>query len=197
MKLQFILIAAFAALVFSSCNEEVPRKEKADVVQARQTEQSLSEANRQIGMPEIVNFQQRKLMKQIYEITDREDLVCYAYLQAEYSGKLVYIGRCLGYGIPFSAQFTNPEKVAHQQSYNGGSFGTLPQADPNGLFMPTSSSATWLLMLDPESNEPRPVYFEPTIVVSPFPITQGLEGDGPALKRPASVPAEAAESDVN
>lgn len=46
---------------------------------------------------------------------------------------------------------------------------TIPQADPNGLYMPTSSSATWLLMLDAKNN-PRPVYIEPEIVISPFPL---------------------------
>lgn len=46
----------------------------------------------------------------------------------------------------------------------------LPQADPNGLFMPTSSSVTWLIMIDPKTNEPRPVYIEPEIVVGPFPL---------------------------
>ena len=37
--------------------------------------------------------------------------------------------------------------------------------------MPTSSSATWLMMIDPEDNKPRPVYIEPEIVVSPFPLS--------------------------
>lgn len=33
-----------------------------------------------------------------------------------------------------------------------------------------SSSATWLPMLDPETDKPRSVYLEPEIVVSPFPL---------------------------
>jgi len=53
-------------------------------------------------------------------------------------------------------------------------FGTLPQADPNGLFMPTSSSATWLMMIDPETNKPRPVYIEPEIIVSPFRLVETM-----------------------
>jgi len=53
---------------------------------------------------------------------------------------------------------------------DNGEVQVLPQADPNGLFMPTSSSATWLMMIDPETNKPRPVYIEPEIVVSPFPL---------------------------
>jgi len=154
--------------VFFGCDQEV--KNTADQEQARQTAQAMSEAQRQVGMPNIVNFQQRKLMKLIYELCDKEDLICYTYIKSDYQGKLFFIGKCIGYGIPFSAQFTNPEKVVHENNYNGGSFGTLPQADPNGLFMPTSSSATWLMMIDPSTNKPRPVYIEPEIVVSPFPL---------------------------
>ena len=164
-----VIIGALATVGgISACN----KKEigNADQIQAKQTATSMAEAQRQVGMPNIVNFQQRKLMKMIYELCDKEDLICYAYIKSDYQGKLFFIGKCIGFGIPFSAQFTNPEKVVHQRKYNGGSFGTLPQADPNGLFMPTSSSATWLMMIDPETNKPRPVYIEPEIVVSPFPL---------------------------
>lgn len=44
----------------------------------------------------------------------------------------------------------------------------MPQSEPNGLFMPDSLSATWLMMIDPDTGEPRPVYVEPLIIVSPF-----------------------------
>lgn len=129
--------------------------------------------NRQIGLPNIHNFQQKKIMKMIYEQTDREDLICYAYLQSEYTGKLIFLGKCLGYGVPFSAQYTNPMKVVDYSagySMSGYHLGTLPQADPNGLYMPTSSDATWLMLLD-KKGKPHPVYVEPHIVVSPFPLT--------------------------
>ena len=164
-----LVVCSFVFLGIDGCGtKEV--ENKADQIQAKLTATAMAEAQRQVGMPNIVNFQQRKLMKMIYELCDKEDLICYAYIKSDYQGKLFFIGKCIGFGIPFSAQFTNPEKIAHQRTYDGGSFGTLPQADPNGLFMPTSSSATWLMMIDPETNKPRPVYIEPEIVVSPFPL---------------------------
>lgn len=136
----------------------------------KKTDQLMAEAYRQIGMPNVKNFQQRKTLKMIIEQCDREDLVCYAYMVAKYSGKLIYLGRCLGYGVPFSAQYTNPERVVPVSERAATIRGvvTLPQADPSGLYVPTSSSATWLLLVDPETNEPRPVYIEPEIIVSPF-----------------------------
>ncbi len=78
-------------------------------------------------------------------------------------GKLIFIGKCIGYGIPYSTQYSNPEKV----DYHTSGYVTLPQAEPNGLFMPNSSEGTWLMLLDADG-QPHPVYVEPRVVVSPF-----------------------------
>lgn len=165
-----VMLMVLIALILSSCTEtveEVPSDTKA----TEATAEAMSEAFRQIGMPNIVNFQQKKLMKMIFELCDKEDLICHAYLFNAFKGEVgEYLGECIGFGIPFSAQYTNPERVAHRKIHQGGSFGTLPQPDPNGLFMPTSSSATWLIMVDPETKKLRPIYVEPEIIVSPFPL---------------------------
>lgn len=151
--------------LFGSCKES-GFNQSADKQQQKQTEQSLREANNQIGMPAIVNFQERKLFKQILELRDQESLITYCYLVNEINGKIgQFLGKGIGYGIPAATQFTNPMKEAA----NGinGKWGALPQADPNGLFMPTSTSATWYMLLD-EKGVPHPVYIEPLIIVSPI-----------------------------
>jgi hypothetical protein len=153
------------------CNEKKKNHSAADKEQRVQTAQAMEEAQSQIGMPAIVNFQERKIAKMIIELRDREDLVCYAYIVNKMEGKLVFIGKCLGFGLPYSVQFTNPlrpEEVDVMGSPNAAV--AIPQPDPNGLFMPDGLSATWLMMIDPETGEARPVYLEPEIVVSPFPL---------------------------
>ena len=173
-----IILVALALPQFGYTMGSRPVTKNSDIVQKEATEKALSEAQRQIGMPNITNFQQRKLMKMIYELCDKESLICYAYIKSDYQGKLVFIGKCVGFGIPFSAQFTNPMRIWDQEREGGantkyqdsGEIQVIPQADPNGLFMPTSSSATWLMMIDPKTNEQHPVYIEPEIVVSPFPL---------------------------
>lgn len=85
----------------------------------------------------------------------------------------------MGYGVPFSEQFTNPEKVVRGDEQVGLNWTDLhlmklPQADPNGLFMPTSSSATWVIMIDPKTGDPRPQYWEPELIISPFPLSGTL-----------------------
>jgi len=163
MKRFIIMVVIFTLLVMTGCGISA---DTAEETQQKQTNQLLEEANKQMGLPNIVNFQQKKLMKMIYEISDSENLICYAYIKSDYQGKLVFIGKCLGYGVPFSAQYTNPLKTVDK--YHNYGIEQLPQADPNGLYMPTSSSATWLLMINPAGGEPRPVYIEPEITVSPF-----------------------------
>ena len=119
-------------------------------------------------MPAIVNFQERKLMKMILELRDQENLVTYCYLVSEMTGEIgQFLGKGIGFGIPAATQFTNPEKVYQGSGANGRSATFLPQADPNGLFMPTSTSATWYMLLD-EEGEPHPIYIEPLIIVSPI-----------------------------
>lgn len=137
-----------------------------DKQEREKTEVLLSEAQRQIGMPAMINFYEKKLLKILYELRDKSDLICYAYYFNAFEGKRgEFIGKCIGFGLPYSVQFSNPEKEVYR--YNGG-FGTLPQAEPNGLFMPDSLSATWLMLINPKTNQPEPVYVEPKIIVSPF-----------------------------
>ena len=168
MKKSILLIAIVGLFAVAGC-EPVTSTPSADVRQATRTRKAMAEADRQIGMPGIVNFQERRLMKSILELRDQEDLICYAYL-VNIQGELKYLGRCLGFGLPYSVQYTNPMREVKDYHTNGGSWGfTMPQPDPNGLFMPEGLSATWLMLIGPDG-DPRPVYVEPSIIVSPFPL---------------------------
>lgn len=174
MKKVMFLLSIIIILIFSSCK----KVETSDAVLNKKTETLMAEANKQIGLPAIVNFQEKKLMKQIYELRDQEDLICYAYLFNKMTGEIgQYLGKCIGYGLPYSTQFSNPIKYSGVTTdkvadFSGRdwvySYELMPQAEPNGLFMPEGLSATWLLLIDPETNKPRPVYIEPEIIVSPF-----------------------------
>jgi len=171
--IELLIVIAIIAIVAGCLAPFVIKKRKkvtkSDVAIAAQQEEAMQEAVRQTGLPAVRNFQEKKMLKMLYELRDREDLVCHAYLVNQLNGKVgQYLGKCIGYGLPASTQYSNPEKEVHRNNYNGGSFGAMPQAEPNGLFMPEGLSATWLMMVDPETDEPRPVYVEPLIIVSPF-----------------------------
>jgi hypothetical protein len=166
------IILIFVILVFLAANtdESCEYENKSDQDLAEKTEEIMQEINKELGMPAIINFQEKKLAKMIFELRDQENLVTYAYIVNQMTGKLVFIGKCIGFGLPYSVQYTNPEKVityGGSYHYAGDSPQTIPQADPNGLFMPDGLSATWLMMIDNEGVA-RPVYVEPQIIVSPF-----------------------------
>ena len=168
MKRTFIGLL-LATVLFASCQFDV-QQPTADEKDTQKQEQLQREAQSQSGLPAIHNFQEKKLLKQIYELRDNEKLVCYAYLYNEIQGKLVFIGKCIGYGIPYSTQYSNPQKLVRG---DGGQYHIdipMSQAEPNGLFMPASSDGTWLMMID-QDGAPRPVYIEPKVIVSPFKLT--------------------------
>ena len=171
----FLLISVlFITVLSSSCR----RGQNSDSVMNEKMETLADEANRQVGVPAITNFQEKKTLKWIYELCDQENLICYAYLVNEYNGTVgQFLGECLGYGVPYSTQFSNPtkfqgvtaDKVADFAGRNWTySYELMPQAEPNGLFKPEGMSATWLIMIDPKTREPRPLYIEPPIIVSPY-----------------------------
>ena len=159
-------IACVAVLLAVTAGCEIKQaKSTADQRQANETKQRLAEADRQIGMPDITRFTERKLAKDILELRDKE-ITTYCYI-VNLEGELIFIGEAIGFGLPYSVQYTNPEKIAHQRTFDGGSFGTMPQADPNGLFMPGGLAATWVMLKGPDGKV-HPVYMEPEIIVSPF-----------------------------
>lgn len=163
MKKILILMAMvfLSVCLFASNNYEG----NSEYQQERATDRALDEMNAEIGLPVINNYFEKKVFKWILEARDNADLVTYAYAFSDYHGKFIFIGQCIGYGLPYSIQYTNPMQ---RSSYN------LPQADPNGLYMPDGLSATWLLMVDPETDKPKPVYMEPTITVTPFPLDKRI-----------------------
>jgi hypothetical protein len=140
------------------------------------------EGTNEVGMPAIHNFTERRLLKQIFEMRDDAALVTYTYMDnmqphvvpgiTSCGGKLTFIGQTIGYGIPYSTEFTNPMKEvcagANDSTKPGFAWLTIPQADPNGLFPPADSEGTWILMKDPSGTDVKPVYIEPRIFVSPF-----------------------------
>jgi hypothetical protein len=139
-----------------------------DDIQRRQQEEILQEATAQTGMPAIKNFRERKMMKDILELRDQEGIVTYTYIVAENTGKLIYLGQTIGYGLPYATQYTAPDKPYTDNYHYGFS---VPQADPNGLFSPAAAEGTWVLMKDPNGGpKVSPVYVEPRIIVSPFPL---------------------------
>jgi hypothetical protein len=172
--LQCLIGAMAIALMGDSCSNT------ADDIQKDRQEQGDMEAVKAIGMPNIVNQTEMREYKDILELRDK-GLSTWVY-ESDMNAHLHFRCRAVGYGFPYSTQYTNPMKVV----YNGSAGVAIPQADPNHLFSPTSADATWVLCLDPHTGKPlmkevtdneghrhlaiAPVFFEPRMTISPFPL---------------------------
>lgn len=161
LAVMVIVIGCFVC----GCNYE----ETSDETQSKQQETILKEGTAAVGMPAIKNFRERRLLKDILELRDQEGLTTYTYIICELTGKLIYLGETVGYGIPCATQFTNPMKVSRSNDLDCMPSGTVyPQADPNGLYSPQSAEGTWVMLKDPNGGKVSPIYVEPRIIVSPF-----------------------------
>ena len=158
----FIILGIVATGILTGCDGTTSREKE-------YTETLMSQANDAIGNPDIVNFFEKAQLKEIYEMRDDPNLVCYWYAVNNYTGKYIYEGECIGYGIPYSTSYTQPESYA-----GSGSSVVLPQADPNALYSNgVTTSATWILSLD-EKGDVYPRYEEREIAVSQTKIPKRL-----------------------
>lgn len=161
-KVIFLAIAVVVAMLFiPGCS---PGQSRADTIQAEQQEALIKEATAQTGMPAIVNFRERKLLKMIYEMRDQEGLVTFTYTVGA-DGSLSLLCNSIGYAISDATGYTNPDRVVRD---NSQVFGTMTQAEPNGLYTPDFSGDKWVMCVDPKSKRALPVLASGNTVVSPF-----------------------------
>lgn len=166
----YIGVITIAVLLMGATQGSGCQEVSSDTIQTQQQEGLLSEGTRAVGMPNIVNFRERKEMKQIYEMRDQANFITYTYI-IDLNGKLHKFCTSEGYPIPYSTQFTSPQKQA--QMYSGGGVQVIPQADPNGLFSPADAEGTWVVCANPDpkgSPSSAVVYVEPRVICSPFPL---------------------------
>lgn len=160
MKNILIAIALVASL--TACDI----KPSATEIEAHRQEQATMQAVQQVGMPAIVNYQEKRMMKQILEIRDTK-IATITYI-VDLNGRLHKICNSIGYGLPYATQYTNPQKIDHV--YSSGA-AVLPQADPNGLYSPATAEGTWVMCSNPNKPEETTVlYIEPRVIVSTYPL---------------------------
>ena len=159
-------IAIFAALAatftLAGCSES-EYTPSSDQIQNRKQEEISKQGVESVGLPAIKNFQEKRLMKDILEMRDNPKLTTFTYTQ-DMNGRYHKFCDSIGYGLPYSTQYTSPEK--------GSGYGySLPQADPNGLYSPPSADGTWILCKVPGKDKTEPQYVEPHILVTTFPLS--------------------------
>lgn len=163
------VIVIMLGLFMTGCVEE-----SSDSIQQERQEIILKEAVNAVGISSIKNFREFKILKDIQELCDQEGLLTYTYVYSEVTGKYTFIGESIGYGIPYATQLTNPMKLEVRKVEGYGHIeGVIPQADPNGLYKPSSADGTWVLLRTP-SGKVEPQYIEPKISVFTYKLPERL-----------------------
>lgn len=166
MRLGIIGLAVLIGLSAAACND-------VDYTTKNKQEALLREADRQAGLPNIVNFAEKKMLKALLELRD-QNLPTYTYMRAM-DGKVQFLCNSIGYPVPYGAQYTNPQKGGE---YTGIA---LPQAEPNGVFSPSTAEASFVMCSDGKGNI-GPVYAEDRVMTSPFKI--GVNGTIDTSEKP-------------
>ena len=150
-----IFVAIVCVSCLSGCTSESASRDR------QYSEEMKAQIADAIGYPDLANFFEYAQLKEIYELRDDPNLICYWYTKCEYTGKWVYEGQCIGYGIPYSASITSPDMV-----YYSSSGTVVSQAEPNGIYTNgLTTSATWILTVN-ENGNITPDYVEQSIRVS-------------------------------
>ena len=138
--MKYLLAVLLSMTMLTGCFDRQPT---ANEIEARQTAQMTKEAAMKVGPPGIVNFTEKRFAKMLYELRDKEVKTYSYYL--DMNGRKHFICHSIGFGIPYSVQYVNPQAVTWQGAEKG--YVKLPQAEPNGLFMPDGLSATFVMCM--------------------------------------------------
>lgn len=155
-RFSIVLILMLICSVVIGCDGS----ESSDKITSQQQEKMMKEQVAQLGLPAIVNNTEKAMLKMILEKRDDPKLINYLYTFSQMKGEFIYIGKIIGYPMPYSTQYTNPFRVMRNSETDMTGNATIPQADPNGLFSPASAEATWCMMINPNTNKPEIQYFE-------------------------------------
>ena len=163
----FSVLALSFAVLLGGCNSS------ADERQAEETAELMAQANKEVGMPGITRFTEKRMFKRILEQRDQAFQTYTYYLDLQ--GDPHLLCESIGYGLPAATQYTNPER---DKGFNDHEGPNMPQPDPNGLFMPTSTSATYVLCADSASADGFDAqYVEPAILVTTRPMGGAAVGN--------------------
>jgi hypothetical protein len=116
---------------------------------------------------------ERHMLIQLYTARQRATNT-FSVVQSEYTGKVLWSCPSIGFPLPYATQLTNPQQVISSYGVGGGNHfadGVVAQQEPNGLFTPSQSDATWVPCVD-EKGRITPVYEEKHVTVFLRPVEE-------------------------
>ena len=194
----FIVVLACFSLV--GCGGTAVQSNDAKI--AQQQEGQIAEAYAQVPPAKIVNWNERRMANMIQEMRDQANLQTWTYTK-NMDGKYTFVCESVSYGLPYNTRTNNPVHYEYLSTKSGvknpgdtayttddqgnrvwGEHAVVPQAEPNGLFIPDSARGTWNLCRSPEDGKIHVTYQEEDVAVFPYRLpAEMVEGFHPAPLR--------------
>ena len=161
---KFILAAVAAMLVVGCPRRDSQEAKDRDAVDRQQAQYAKSQP-----LPTFDWSLERHLVIELYRIRNQR-VATHSVWRSNYG---MVEGDCpsMGYGIPYDTSLTNP-LMATDEDPDGtdkASLTSIGQAEPNGVFASTNTSATWVMCVD-ETGTVMPHYVESKVTVYPMPV---------------------------
>jgi hypothetical protein len=163
---RIIGIAICAPLLLANeggCDSTPSAASKEQAVQNTQMEQFL----RNQPVPSFDWSLERHMLIQLYAARQRATNT-FSVVQSEFTGKVLWSCPSIGFPLPYATQLTNPQQVRY---FNEHLNAVVAQQEPNGLFTPQQSEATWVPCVD-EKGKITPVYEEKHVTVFLRPVEE-------------------------
>ena len=164
-KLSAVVLCLSILLV--GCNYKPSQEQKdSKAVEAQQSQYAKAQP-----IPAYDYSLERELVIKLYNL--RNEKVSTHSVWRSNSG--IVEGDCtsMGFGIPYDTSLTNPNQIsAKRVGYSGNKHyadGTIGQAEPNGIFASTNTSATWVMCIS-KSGAIEPHYVESKVTVYPYQV---------------------------
>lgn len=113
---------------------------------------------------------ERDLLIQLYNIRNRR-VSTHSLWRSDHG---IIEGDCpsMGFGIPYDTSLTNPWMATDedQRGRHNNAVTSIGQAEPNGIFASTNTSATWVMCVG-DGGLIEPVYIETKVTVYPGSVT--------------------------
>ncbi len=184
------------ALILASCGGPgCSVNQSTDSMIAAQQEIQQAEAAAQVPPPNIVNWNEKRILKLVQEKRDQADLATWTYTK-NMDGKYTFVCESISYGLPYDTRSNNPLHYEFVSTTTGpnsncaytiqgkcghGEYHLMPQAEPNGLHIPESAKGTWNLCKHPDTGEPTVSYQEEDVAVFTYRLPDEMvEGFHPA-----------------
>lgn len=189
MRVAPLLALSLLGTTFCGALGGCDEKPSAAQVEQRGQDAQMGQFLRNQPVPSFDWSLERHMLIALYAARQRATST-FSVVQSEYTGKILWSCASIGFPLPYAAQLTNPRQIVttSQAAGIGNHFadGVVAQQEPNGLFTPAQSEATWVPCVD-DQGQITPVYEEKRVTVFLRPMREQDGGLVPVPSAQASL----------